>query len=125
MNETEAKKLTERIVGTWPASPKGFVWTEELLALDASIARAAITQLTREHDESRLAVSRFLAVYRAIDARGNTGRPHPDTPGDGPVMSFDEYLALLTRRATAGDTDAGEVLDVWAQNIERGAVFRT
>jgi hypothetical protein len=120
MNETDAKKLTERIVGTWPASPKGFVWTEELLTLDAAIARAAIAQLTHEHDEARLPVSRFLAVYRAIRDQGNTGRRHPhDHDTDGPPMSFDEYIALLTAKAHAGDTDAGELLDVWAENLAR------
>lgn len=69
MNETEAKKLTERIVSTWPSSPKGFVWTETLLELDHGPALAAIGRLTREHDESRLTVARYLGVYNAISGR--------------------------------------------------------
>lgn len=117
MNETEAKKLTERIVGTWPASPKGFVWTEVLLPLDAYTARAAVDQLTREHEESRLPVARYLAVYLALVRRDTVTDPRPEP--DGPAMSFAEYLSRLTWRASTGDTEAAGMLDVWEHNLQR------
>ena len=122
MNETEAKKLTERIVGTWPASPKGFVWTEELLPLDASTAHAAVTRLVREHEESRLPIARFLAVYRAIDKQNHPRRHDTVAHDDGPTMSFDEYIATLIHSANAGDTDATRMLDLWADNEHRGLI---
>jgi hypothetical protein len=119
MNETEAKKLTERIVGTWPASPKGFVWTEVLLPLDATVARVAVDRLTREHEEARLAVARFLAVYLAAVRNAGTDEPRHPEPDDGPVMSFAQYQSRLTTKAARGDTDAVPMLDVWDQNMAR------
>ena len=118
-----ATSAAQRIVGTWPASPKGFIWTEQLLELDAGIARAAVDQLTREHEESRLPVARYLAVYRAITNAGNTDR-HTDNGRPADAISFAEYVARLTWRAGTGDTDAATTLAMWADLDARGLTRR-
>jgi hypothetical protein len=129
MNETEAKKLTERIVGTWPASPKGFVWTETLLGLDFGPALAAVGQLTRTHDETRLSVPRFLAAYRVVTTTGNT---HRDTEavcswcgGDGwvtvePLECWGyEYSQMHPCTCSAGRRSAASA--VWQRRESRPA----
>jgi hypothetical protein len=120
MNEADTADIVKRIVGTWPMSPKGYLWTEALHDLDYGPALATYVQLRDETDEQRISIARFKQAYRGIDGTGNTGRRHPhDHDTAGPPISFDEYIALLTAKAHAGDTDAAELLDVWAQNLAR------
>jgi hypothetical protein len=119
MNDSDTADIVKRIVGTWPMSPKGFLWTEALHELDYGPALATFVRLRDETDEQRITIARFKGAYRAITGTGTTTRRPPDELDDGPVMSFDEYIALLTRKAHHGDTDAAAMLDTWAQNLAR------
>jgi hypothetical protein len=120
MNETDTADIVKRIVGTWPMAPKGFLWTEAVRDLDYGPALATFVQLRNETDEQRISIARFLLAYRAIANRGNTGRQHDtEHEPDGPVMSFAEYLSLLTVKAAAGDAEATHMLDVWEANLQR------
>lgn len=123
MTDSDTADIVRRIVGTWPMSPKGPLWTEAIHDLDYGPALATFVQLRDELDEQRISIARFRGAYRGIVGQGYSTRTHPAERTDGPVMSFDEYLALLTQRATAGDTAAGHMLDTWQHNIESGAVF--
>ena len=78
MNANDTADVVKRLVGTWPMSPKGFLWTEVLGDLDYGPALAAYARLRDEVEEQRISIARFLVTYRAIN-RGNTDRPD-DTP---------------------------------------------
>ena len=75
-----------------------------------------------------IGAARVLTAIDTANAQANSThrRDHgpvivmPTTPADdGPVMSVDEYLTLLTTRANIGVAEAGEMLDIWAENLAR------
>jgi len=77
MNESDTADVVKRIVGTWPMSPKGFLWTEAIGEFDYAPALAAFTQLRNTVEESRISIARFIIAYRAIANAGNTSRGEP------------------------------------------------
>lgn len=82
MNAEDTADIVKRIVGTWPMSPKGFLWTETLGEFDYAPALATFTQLRNTVEESRVSIARFIVAYRAIANTGNTRRGEPTEPCD-------------------------------------------
>lgn len=80
MTANDTADVVKRIVGTWPMSPKGFLWTETLCDLDYGPALATFTKLRDEVEEQRISIARFLVTYRGIVSRGSTKRLDDDTP---------------------------------------------
>lgn len=74
-----------------------------------------------------IAAARTLTAIDVANANTNASYRQPHGPvivdahdtDDGPTMSFDEYIAVLTAKADADDTDAAQMLDVWAENLTR------
>ena len=124
MNETETATIVERIVGTWPNGPRGFVWTEafndhpEVESRTAGAAYRALRDGGLPSHE-RITIARFLAEERRQRGYQPAATPTAPVADDGPVMSFDEYIGLLTIKAHAGDPDAADMLDEWADNLSR------
>lgn len=77
MNAEDTADVVKRIVGTWPMSPKGFLWTETIAEFEYAPALATYTQLRNTVEETRISIARFIAAYRAVAAVGNTRRPDP------------------------------------------------
>ena len=121
MDATQRAQLVERIVTTWPNGPKGAIWTETLADHDEITFTAALDVYKHLRDTAERrdppSVAAFLATWRTRWHRPEqTTAPVAD---DGPVMSFDEYIGLLTVKAHAGDPDAADMLDEWAENLTR------
>lgn len=115
MNDAETADLVRRIVGTWPMSPKGPLWTEAIRDLEYGPVLATFCRLRDEHDEQRLSIARFKQSCRAISNAGNTNRRHPsEERDDGPPMSAEAYFNRLAWRAGTGDPEASAVLDEWS-----------
>ena len=74
MNDADNADIVKRIVGTWPMSPKGFLWTDVLREFEYGPALAAFTQLRNSVEESRISIARFIVTYRAVANVGNTRR---------------------------------------------------
>ena len=74
MNDADTADIVRRIVGTWPMSPKGPLWTEVVSEFDYGPALATFTQLRNTVEESRISIARFIVTYRAIANVGNSRR---------------------------------------------------
>jgi hypothetical protein len=92
MLDAERAKLVERIVGTWPAGPRGFVWTSTLAELDADLATAAYERLVVECVDHPPTPGRFLSTYWAVANPREYGFARPEDTG--PVISPAEALEL-------------------------------
>lgn len=114
MNDQDTADIVRRIVGTWPMSPKGPLWTEAIGDLDYGPALATFIQLRDETDETRISIARFKLTYRGLASHGNTSREPPAEPGPPPI-SFDEYVTRMTWQAGTGDAAAAEALDEWSR----------
>lgn len=77
MNDADTADIVKRIVGTWPMSPKGFLWTEAIHEFDYAPALATYTQLRNTVEESRISIARYIVAYRGVAAIGTTRRPDP------------------------------------------------
>ena len=91
MTNDERAKLVERIVGTWPAGPRGFVWTSTLTELDVDLAAAAYEQCVRECVEHPPTPGKFLGVYWSLTRR-NAPSDIPRPADTGPPVSLADYL---------------------------------
>lgn len=80
MNDADTADIVRRIVGTWPMSPKGPLWTEAMRELDYAPALATYTQLRNTVEETRISIARYIAAYRGVSANGTTRRPDPGEP---------------------------------------------
>ena len=129
MNETEIATIVERIVGTWPNGPRGFVWTEafndhpEVESRTAGAAYRALRDGGLPSHE-RITIARFLAEERRQRGYQPAATPTAPVPDDGPTMSHDEFITRLIWRANSGDHAAGEQLDIEAVNAARSNLGR-
>jgi hypothetical protein len=116
----EAARLVNRIVSTWPTGPKGHIWTEVVLELDATLADQAYRRLRAEHERAP-AVATYLAAYKALRAerRRQADAHHVEAALDpDELIPLSEYLRRLTARAEAGDTDAADDLSRWRRYLK-------
>lgn len=80
MNDADTADIVRRIVGTWPMSPKGPLWTEAIGEFDYAPALATYTQLRNTVEETRISIARFIVTYRGVASIGNTRRADPGEP---------------------------------------------
>lgn len=111
MTEDEARKLAQRCIDTWPAGPKGYIWRDALLPLDAHYAAAAYRRMSTEQD--RPTVARFIAEYHALMPRGDA----PAHTIDRGAISLGEYLERVQLRALKGDHEAQSEMDRWTRHL--------
>lgn len=116
MTQDQAEKLGLSINHTWRNSPPPDIWAEELAALNYNQAEATYRKLRRESETSP-SIARFLGVYHTLTQPEQIWTK-PDR--DGPPMSYAEYMDRLIIRAGNGDPEAHEMLDIWADNENRG-----
>lgn len=108
MTDDERAKLVERIVGTWPAGPRGFVWTSTLAELELGPASAAYEQLVAECVTGPPTPGRFLSVYWTHARPRSYGFDRPEDTGApvdlAVVVELDDLEPL--RRLRRGEFDA-------------------
>ena len=88
MNDAERAKLVERIVATWPAGPRGFVWFAVLGDLEHEQAVSAYEHLRRTA-LTPPTTGAYLDAYRQL-TRPAHGWPRPADTGE--PVSLAEYL---------------------------------
>jgi hypothetical protein len=69
VTEDEARKLATRMIDTWPSGPKGYIWQNELKALQFEHAAEAFRLLRQETDKATTA--QFHQRYRAVAGKAN------------------------------------------------------
>lgn len=82
MNEYEVHHLVENIIATWPAGPRGRIWTELLKPLDH--ARAHTAYIRCRNDQPTITTATFIATYRACSEPA----PPPRALEDADVCTF-------------------------------------
>lgn len=88
MTPEQTAHLVERIVQTWPAGPRGRIWTEALSELE-HVTALGVYEYLRDHDERPPSIARFLETYRSVTP--DYGWQTPDDTG--PPVSLAEHLA--------------------------------
>lgn len=111
MTDEEARKLATRIIDTWPAGPKAYVWRDALIPLDAGYAAATYRRLATEQDKPTIA--RFHAEYRSMLPTAEGPRRYIDHG----AISLSEYLERIAVRAAAGSHEAQAELDRWTRHL--------
>jgi hypothetical protein len=111
VNDDEARKLATRIIDTWPAGSKGYVWRDVLVELDATLAGVAYRRCARTASRAP-APADFLDAYDAAraDARRDQADQHLPAQcalcnGTGRVEA--SHVEAHVPRACNGDPIAG------------------
>lgn len=114
MTEDQARKLAQRFIDTWPTGPKGYIWRDVFLPLDADYAAQAYRALLEESQRAPTP-ARFKEHYAALTRSNHATQIH----WTGNEISLDEYLSRLGAKAAKDNTDAGDELDDWQRWLNR------
>lgn len=120
MTNEETARLVNLIISTWPTGPKGYVWTDVLGLLDRALANRAYV-LMRNRD-ARITVADFIDQYRILERRqreANDPPPNQLPLSSPPLISRDEHIAALAKRAETGDQTAAAELNNWQRVLRR------
>ena len=97
MSPADCASIVQRITASWPAGPKGWIWTNALTPLDAQGAQCAYERLLASAIRPP-SVAEFMTEYRRVTQPPSTLRPPAET---GPPVALAEILDRLPADARA------------------------